>query len=151
MSTQYRVRVSLQDREGRDSVTSIRLSTILQPADTLAAAIALLVPRIAAISDCVPVGVEVTIQDRIAAPDEPGDSLIPYACLIIWRNTYDELATLIIPGLADTIALETIPDTGRVLDLSVFDSLTAALASYGAMDLQNVLINGSVVAAALLI
>jgi hypothetical protein len=145
------VRVTLSDRDGGKGFSSFRLSSLDSLTDALTAALSTLVPAIHGVSDGIASVVTATIRSNDSSAGAGGDSLIDRRCIVFWRNTDDYLASIIIPALADTIDSTDGYIDADIPDLSVFDDLTAALDALGASDTNNIPINGTVIAAALIV
>lgn len=145
------VRVTLSDRDGGEGTCSFRLSSLDSLQDALTAAASTLVPALHGVSDGIVSQVVAFIRSNDSSDGAGGDSLISRRAIIFWRNTDDDLASIIIPALADTIDSESGYLDARILDLSVFDGITSALNALGATDMNNIPINGAVIAAALIV
>jgi hypothetical protein len=145
------VRVTVSDRDGGRADTSFRLSSLDSLTDALTAALGTLVPALHGVSDGITSAVTATIRSNDNDAGAGGDSLIARRCIVFWRNTDDYLASIIIPALADTIESTSGYVDADIPDLSVFDGLTSALETMNASDANNIPINGTVIAAALIV
>lgn len=130
---------------------SVRLSVLSSTIDALDDAITTLAPAMQAITDGRVSAVQANVVYTIDDPGIAGDSLNSRRCLLIWRNADDNLASLIIPALGSTIVEGSPVNMWEIDDLSVFDGLTDALASIEAYDAQGIAINGTLVAAAIIV
>lgn len=145
------VRVAVSDRDGGRAETSFRLSSLDSLTNALTAAVGTLVPAIHGVSDGIASQVVAYLRGNDSAPGAGGNSLISRRVIIFWRNTDDNIASLILPALAEGIDSVSGYLDARILTLNAFDALTLDLQSLGAQDATGIPINGTVIAAALIV
>lgn len=145
------VRLTLADRDGRAADCSFRPSSISSLEDTLDAYISTMVPAINGVSDSFTRKIEAVLKFDDGSAGNPAGSLVTRRCIVFWRNTDDYLASIIVPGLNEDIDSVDGYLDARIPDLSEFDALTDALSSLNALDAEGVPINGTVIAAALIV
>lgn len=144
-------RLYLTDRDSNSAFYTLRLSLMTSTAETLESVLTLLVPATQDIADAIISRVAILYGERIDPDEEPGENKNAHTVIVFWRNVSDELASIIIPALSSDIPYTNNGSYGVIADLSVFDELTLALSGLGAMDQEGIAINGSVVAAALIV
>lgn len=145
------VRVHLQDRDGQQGYTTLRLSLLTSMADTIDSVLTVLVPATLAVTDAIAVKAQVIYKEKLDPSIPTSGSLVSHAALLFWRNSDDEIAAITIPALADTIEYTDGESYGVIENLSLFEEFSDMLIDMGAIDAQGIPINGTLIAAALFV
>lgn len=131
-----------RDRDTNGGETRFRLSRSLSLPSDLVAMTSGARLLLSAVSDMSITAQNVMEKGTELDPGDPGDTLVSRRVLVMWINTDDDYASMVIPAVPDVFFDEDGPMAGIHVDASVFEDWSDWLASIDAVDRQGIPING---------